>query len=48
MKNSGRMVDCMKKAYIFILFSFALGAFIVGMFAGIGFAKYDIKHMQVL
>lgn len=43
MKNSGRMVDCMKKAYIFILFSFALGAFIVGMFAGIGFAKYDIK-----
>lgn len=33
----------MKKAYIFLIFSIVLCAFAGGMFAGIGFAKYDIK-----
>jgi len=37
------MVDFMKKAYIFILFSVVFCAFVVGMFAGMGFAKYDIR-----
>lgn len=31
-----------EKAYIFLIFSIALCAFVGGMFAGIGFTKYDI------
>ena len=37
------MVDFMKKAYIFFIFSGMLFAFAVGMLAGVGFTKYDIR-----
>ena len=33
----------MKKAYIFILYSIVFCAFAVGMLAGVGFTKYDIR-----
>ena len=42
MKNDRGAVNTMKKAYIFLIFSIVLCAFVAGISAGIGFAKYDI------